>query len=102
MLKKLIDKFSKYKNQFEGCMYFVNAGSYSGDFYVCVEKLGETLILFNISKSEDRDSIISVPLANMNDGIENKVVELVERLPYNVYKEIKTLYKKHENTDSRL
>lgn len=99
MLKKLLNKFSKYENLYEGNMYFVNAGSHSGDFYVCVEKKEEKLILFNISKNEDRDPLIEVPEPNLKSGINDKIVELVERLPYNVYKEIKKLYDK---SNSRL
>lgn len=99
MIGKILNKFSKYENPFEGYIYFVNAGSHSGDFYVSVDKKEEKIILFNISKNEDRDPIIEVTDSILKSGIQNKIVELVERLPYNVYKEIKVHY---DNTHSRL
>lgn len=98
MLDKILNKF-KYDNPYEGNMYFVRAGGHSGDFYVTVDKKEDKFILFNVTKSEDRERVLEVPELSLNSGIKNKIVELVERLPYNVYKEIKELY---ENTHTRL
>ena len=51
MLDKLTNLFKKspYDNEYEGNVYFVNAGRYKGDYYVVVAFNEYKLVMFNLT-----------------------------------------------------
>jgi hypothetical protein len=105
MLNKIKNLFvkSKYKNDYEGNVYFINAGSVKGDYFVVVGKRDENnFIFFNLTPDKESVKSIDVPSDALISGLKNKIVDFVERLPYNIYEECKNEYLKNENSNSRL
>lgn len=104
MLDKLKNLFKKdeYTGDYEGKLYFINAGRYKGDFYVVVEEKNNNLILFNLTPDSSGDKVFEVVVPVLESGIKGKIVDFVERLPYNIYIDCKNVYLKNENSNSRL
>ncbi len=105
MLNKIKNLFvkSKYENDYEGNVYFINAGSIKGDYFLIVGKRDDlTYIFFNLTPDKEGVKTIDVPCEVLVSGLKNKIVDFVERLPYNIYEECKDEYLKNENPNPRL
>lgn len=104
MLDKLKNLFKKdeYTGDYEGKLYFINAGRYKGDFYVVVEEKNNNLILFNLTPDSSGDKVFEVVVPVLESGIKGKIVDFVEWLPYNIYIDCKNVYLKNENSNSGL
>lgn len=91
-----------YNNDYEGMLYFVNGGKYGGDYYVIVGQNFEGYILFNLTPDSKSEKVISVPKEKLLSGVNEKIVDFVERLPYNIYIDCKSVYLKNENSNTGL
>lgn len=91
-----------YKNDYEGMVYFVNGGKYGGDYFVIVGENTEGYVMFNLTPDSNSEKVISVPKEKLLTGVSEKIVDFVERLPYNIYIDCKNVYLKNENSNSRL
>jgi len=91
-----------YKNDYEGMVYFVNGGKYGGDYFVIVGENSEGYVLFNLTPDSSSSKVVSVPKEKLLSGVNEKIVDFVERLPYNIYIDCKNVYLKNENSNSRL
>lgn len=91
-----------YKNDYEGMVYFVNGGKYGGDYFVIVSENSEGYVMFNLTPDSSSEKIINVPKEKLLSGVSEKIVDFVERLPYNIYIDCKNVYLKNENSNSRL
>ena len=91
-----------YKNDYEGMLYFVNGGKYKGDYYVIVDERNGVYVMFNLTPGNDGVKVFEVPREKLLSGVNEKIVDFVERLPYNIYIDCKSVYLKNENSNSRL
>ena len=91
-----------YNNDYEGNLYFINGGKYKGDYYVIVGESCGNYIMFNLTPDSDGTKIFEVPREKLLSGVSEKIVDFVERLPYNIYIDCKNVYLKNENSNSRL
>ena len=104
MLNKLKNLYrgKSYDNDYEGRLYFVNGGKHKGDYFVIVNKINDDYVMFNLTPSEDNDKSFEVPKDKLLSGVSEKIGDFVERLPYNIYIDCKSVYLKNENTNPRL
>lgn len=104
MLKKLKNLYrsKSYNNDYEGNLYFVNGGKYKGDYYVIVGENQGNYTMFNLTPDSDGVKVFEVPREKLLSGVNEKIVDFVERLPYNIYIDCKNVYLKNENSNSRL
>lgn len=104
MIKNVINKIRgrKYTNNYEGNLYFINAGIYKGDYFVCVEQVEKEYVMYNLTKDAEGIQCFSVPVDVLESGVKNKIVDFVERLPYDIYLDCKEHYLKNENSNPRL
>jgi len=91
-----------YNNDYEGMLYFVNGGKYKGDYYVIVDERNNNYVMFNLTPGNDGVKVFEVPREKLLSGVNEKIVDFVERLPYNIYIDCKSVYLKNENSNSRL
>jgi hypothetical protein len=104
MLNKLKNFYrsKSYNNDYEGNLYFVNGGKYKGDYYVIVGENQGNYTMFNLTPDSDGIKVFEVPREKLLSGVSEKIVDFVERLPYNIYIDCKNVYLKNENSNSRL
>jgi hypothetical protein len=104
MLNKLKNLYrsKSYNNDYEGNLYFVNGGKYKGDYYVIVSENQGNYTMFNLTPDSDGIKVFEVPREKLLSGVSEKIVDFVERLPYNIYIDCKNVYLKNENSNSRL
>lgn len=104
MLNKLKNLYrsKSYNNDYEGNLYFVNGGKYKGDYYVIVGENQGNYTMFNLTPDSDGIKVFEVPREKLLSGVSEKIVDFVERLPYNIYIDCKNVYLKNENSNSRL
>jgi hypothetical protein len=58
--------------------------------------------MFNLTPDSDGTKVFEVPREKLLSGVNEKIVDFVERLPYNIYIDCKSVYLKNENSNSRL
>lgn len=104
MLNKLKNLYrsKSYNNDYEGNLYFINGGKYKGDYYVIVGENQGNYTMFNLTPDSDGVKVFYVPREKLLYGVNEKIVDFVERLPYNIYIDCKNVYLKNENSNSRL
>ena len=104
MLNKLKNLYrsKSYSNDYECMLYFINGGRYKGDYYVIVGESHSNYIMFNLTPDSDGTKVFEVPREKLLSGVNEKIVDFVERLPYNIYIDCKSVYLKNENSNSRL
>jgi hypothetical protein len=104
MLNKLKNLYrsKSYNNDYEGMLYFVNGGKYKGDYYVIVGESVGNYIMFNLTPDANGVKTFEVPREKLLSGVSEKIVDFIERLPYNIYIDCKNVYLKNENSNSRL
>ena len=73
-----------------GDVYAVTGGTFLGEFFVYVEKIGKDYIFLSLPDMEIR----TVPYDKCKDGLENKLMDLVEVLPEDVYEVCLAQYRK--------
>jgi hypothetical protein len=81
-------KFFKNKNKnhpIEGYSYAVTTGTYVGEMLVFVEENKDNFEFISIPKNKNRQ----VPKDKFKLGIEEKIVDVVEKLPNNIYNLLK-------------
>lgn len=73
-------KFLK-KEQLDGNIYAVRHGTYKGNFIVYINSIGED---YNFLVLPFND-VLTITKKEFEDGIREKIVDIIERLPHNVY-----------------
>lgn len=68
--------------------YAVQSGHYVGEMFVYIEKDDKNFYFISIPKNINRE----VPKDKFFFGIENKILEEVEKLPNNIYSLLKSQY----------
>lgn len=63
-------------------IYAITAGTYVGEMWVLVDPSKTVYGFLSMPKMEKR----TVPKENFDEGLQKKVIDIIERLPYNVYK----------------
>ncbi len=78
-------------------IYAVETGDYVGQMFAIVELLEDTIGCLSLPKMEN----IKVPIESFDNGRNNDIIKLVEKLPKKVYSVVEAQYKKNENSDNR-
>ena len=68
-------------NEYARCCYAINHGTYKGNFFVY---MNHTDLEFNFLRLPD-NLPVTVPADVFKQGQKNKIVDRIEKLPYNVY-----------------
>jgi hypothetical protein len=75
-----------------GDVYAITGGRYLGEFFVFIEKTGKDYQFLSIPSMETR----VVPYIKCKSGVEDKVMDLVEILPADVFKVCTAQYRKNK------
>jgi hypothetical protein len=87
--------FSKKKNHIEkGSAYGVLKGDYKGEIFVFFDQNDHTLYFVTLPKMEIR----KVDIVKFDIGIKEKILDLINILPYDVYKVVESHGKKTMST----
>jgi hypothetical protein len=78
-------------------IYAVETGDYVGQMFAIVELMEDTIGCLSLPKMEN----IKVPRESFDNGRNNNIITLVEKLPKKVYSVVEAQYKKNENSDNR-
>ena len=78
-------------------IYAVEAGDYVGKMFAIVEPKKEAIGCLILPQMEN----IDVPIESFDNGRNNDIIKLVEKLPKKVYSVVEAQYKKNENPDNR-
>jgi len=100
-LKTIISRIKRYFNPPERSIYVVREGTYKGEWLVPVAfPPGET-VFFSLPDRHIRH----IPNKEVQEGLKNKIIDLVEILPKNVYNtclaEYQLKLKQNDNTPDR-
>ena len=76
LLKELFNK-----NKYYRCCYAITQGSYKGNFFVYIRHDDEQFEFLSLPEND----AVSVPVQEFTEGIKNKIVDRIEKLPHNVY-----------------
>lgn len=79
LLRKIKSIFRRDPNK--RAIFAVQHGSYKGDFFVLMNQTSEHVDFLSLPDNKP----VRMTTKQFEDGVSNKIVELVERLPYNVY-----------------
>lgn len=79
-----------------GSAYGISTGMYLGEFFVYIETVDNNKMFLSLPKMLIR----SVPHDTFKSGIDNKIVELQEILPYNVVELCKKQYEQAAKPDN--
>ena len=77
-------------------MYAVNQGSYRGEFFVYINK--DTTNYYFLSLPDNKSIII--PITEFELGLQEKVIELLEKIPKNVYEICIAQYNESKSKDN--
>ena len=69
------------RDKLKRCIYAVREGTYKGNFIVYINTNGEDYNLLMLPFNEP----LTMSQNEFNSGIENKIVDYIEKLPHNVY-----------------
>jgi len=78
-------------------IYAVETGDYVGQMLAVVEPTKDTIGCLSLPKMEN----IKVPTESFDNGRNNNIITLVEKLPKKVYSVVEAQYKKNENSNNR-
>ena len=98
VLKKLLTGISpstELKELKPGTAYAITGGKYLGEFFVYMEKVKGSYMFLSLPSMETRE----VPFSNYISGINDKIMDEVEKLPDDVFSICLAQYKKNQ-TDS--
>ena len=74
-----------------GDVFAITGGRYLGEFFVFIEKTGKNYQFLSLPLMENR----TVPFIKCKSGISDKIMDLVEILPDNIYKVCTAQYRKN-------
>ena len=78
-------------------IYAVQTGDYIGQMFVVVDPTEDTIGCLSLPKMEN----IKVPRESFDNGRNNNIITLVEKLPKKIYSVVEAQYKKNENSNNR-
>ena len=78
-------------------LYAVETGGYVGKMFAVVDPKKEAIGCLILPQMEN----IDVPIESFDNGRNNDIIKLVEKLPKKVYSVVEAQYKKNENPDNR-
>ncbi len=78
-------------------LYAVQTGDYVGQMFAVVNPTKKFIGCLSIPKMEN----IDVPIESFDNGRNNDIIKLVEKLPKKVYSVVEAQYKDNENSDNR-
>ena len=78
-------------------LYAVETGDYIGKMFAVVDPKKEAIGCLILPQMEN----IDVPIESFDNGRNNDIIKLVEKLPKKVYSVVEAQYKKNENPDNR-
>lgn len=81
--------FKHPKNKF---LYAITGGKYLGELFVFMEKTKENFIFLSLPDMKVRE----VPHEKFEFGLNNKIVDIVEKLPSDVFSTCKKQYLKNK------
>ena len=70
-------------------VYFVRQGTHKGDFLVEVDRIDGNKVFLALPDK----NIHTIPIDDFNNGVKNKILDIVEKLPRSVYNVCKKEYK---------
>lgn len=93
-------KIAKSADTLERSIFVVKSGTYRGEFWVYMQKDENNIYCLSLPDNK----YIEVPLDKWETGITNKIVEHLEKIPYNVYDICRAQYNeaKAKNNINRL
>lgn len=74
--------------------YAITTGTFVGEILIFVEKTSESYGFLSIPKMVNRE----IPQSKFEEGITNHIVDVVERIPRDVFKVCRMQYKKNGST----
>ena len=78
-------------------VYAVETGDYVGKMFAVVDPKKEAIGCLILPQMEN----IDVPIESFDNGRNNDIIKLVQKLPKKVYSVVEAQYKKNENPDNR-
>ena len=78
-------------------VYAIETGDYVGKMFAVVDPKKEAIGCLILPQMEN----IDVPIESFDNGRNNDIIKLVEKLPKKVYSVVEAQYKKNENPDNR-
>lgn len=75
----------------KGYVYAITKGTYLGELFVHIENKDSTYYFLSLPDMKVR----TVPVDKFKFGIDNKIIDIVERLPKKVYNVCKSQYNKN-------
>lgn len=75
----------------KGYIYAVTSGKYLGELLVYIERVDNTVSFLTLPDMKNRN----IPASNFEFGVKESIVDVVEKLPKNVYNVCKKQYKKN-------
>ena len=78
-------------------VYAVETGDYVGKMFAVVDPKKEAIGCLILPQMEN----IHVPIESFDNGRNNDIIKLVEKLPKKVYSVVEAQYKENENSDNR-
>jgi len=78
-------------------IYAVETGDYVGKMFAVVDPKKDTIGCLILPQMEN----VNVPVESFDNGRNNDIIKLVEKLPKNVYSVVEAQYKKNENSNNR-
>lgn len=91
---KLFQK-NKLSNIAISNFYVVDAGTYGGDYLVLIEQIENSLTFLVLPDMTKR----VIQVEDFKRGLDNGVVNFLEKLPKSIFKTCKTQFSKINNTD---
>jgi hypothetical protein len=93
-LKKLLNGIRVYlKFPSKRSVYAVTGGKYLGEFFVFMEKTDDSVCFLSLPKMKVR----KIPIDNFLFGVDNKILDKIEKLPRNIYKTCRSQYIENKN-----
>ena len=78
-------------------VYAIETGDYVGKMFAVVDPKKEAIGCLILPQMEN----IDVPIESFDNGRNNDIIKLVEKLPKKVYSVVEAQYKDNENSDNR-
>ena len=93
-------KFKRSSDPLERSIFAVSSGTFRGEFWVYMQSDESNVYCLSLPDNK----YIEVPVDKWKTGIENKIVELLEKIPHNVYDICRAQYNeaKAKNNINRL
>jgi len=86
----------KKKHPVKRYLYAITGGKYLGELFVFIEDKNDTFSFLSLPDMKIRD----IPSEKFDFGIENKIIDVVEKLPKEVFEVCKKQYYKNKTVFS--